>query len=146
MKIHLGFNEEWLYKYEARNSSVVFFIAWEHEGHYYPDKTWIDLGELILAMWIGNTQQLLNGSVFANFHFMDGPFELKAKYSRDNGVVELVPQRDDFVWEIPLVELANELLLAAKIVVQELERVGLKRRDSLRKSIEMLEEALAAKK
>lgn len=146
MRIHLGFNEEWLHKYEARNSSPVFFIAWEHEGRYYPDKTWIDLGESILAMWLGNTQRLLNGSVFANFHFMDGPFELKGKYFRESGIVELAPRGDNFIWEIPLTEIVDELILATKTVLQELKRQGIEEREPLSKSLEMLESAVAAKK
>ncbi len=140
MKIQVGFNEEWLQHDAKRGASLVFYIAWEHEGYYYPDQKWSDFGEVILGWWTTVILEFVEGTDEDEFEFMDGPFSLKAKYDRQNGLVELRPKKTDLVWVVPFKELTDQIRLAARVVSEELDRLKIKQRENLEKCIELLEE------
>lgn len=55
MRICLKFDEQLLKNYEKRGASLIFGIAWEHEGVYYPSEDWIDFGSTILDFWLVGT-------------------------------------------------------------------------------------------
>lgn len=143
MKIHVGFDEQQLLKDAKRNGNKAFYIYWEHAETSYPDQSWSDLGEIILSMWISTTIGLARGSSFGSFPFMDGPYELSGKYNREKGIVEFVPRRDSFVWEIPFKELVDELILAANTVLQEYKRLEIEEKESLSKGVALLQTTLS---
>lgn len=143
MKIHVGFNEELLHQDADRGSSLIFYITWEHDGVYYPGRKWDDFGEIILGWWLYSAYRFLQGHKFGNFGFMDGSFELFGTYNHEAGIVELVPEKGDFTWNVPLSELLDELVKAAQTVLIELKRNGIKEREALSKTLALLQSALA---
>lgn len=129
MHIQLHFDRDKLNKYAERGSPLVFEIAWEHEGLYYPASNWSDFGAVVLVWWLRALVELLEGSDKAMFLFMDGPYGLEAHYLAASRLVELTPRSKDWKWSIPLDVLAKELIRAANTVSRELLTAGVGRDD-----------------
>lgn len=145
MRIYTGFDESQLTKYIKKTKPTVFYITWEHDGTYYPDKKWDDFGEVILGWWLNAALRLARGTDEDEFVFMDGPFFIKARYDRETDIVELAPDGLDVVWKIPFKELTAEIIRAARQTTVELKRNGIPEKELLGKKIEVLQEILTAK-
>lgn len=127
MQICLSFDQQLMEKYDARGSPLFFGIAWEHEGAYYPDKAWMDLGAVIVDWWLSTVIHLWRGSNSDKFQFMDGPYLIEAEYDPRSGMVELKPENLDITWYVPLTKIVEELVSAAEKICRELGRIGIAR-------------------
>lgn len=129
MQIQLRFDHEELHRYAQRDAPLVFDIAWEHEGRYYPAPYWNDFGAVILSWWLRAVVELFEGADTADFLWMDGPLGLTGRYEQASGYVQFVPRKGDWEWSIPLNGLAEELVRAATTVERELLAVELGEED-----------------
>jgi hypothetical protein len=142
MQILVSLDEQLLAKYDKRGAPLFFGITWEHEGIYYPERSWMDFGVVILGWWFAATLRLRQGTDEDKFLFMDGPYAIKAKYYRQEDTLELIPEGLDTIWKVPFNELAKELIRTANGVYRELKRFGIGENDqiNLNKYIALLRE------
>lgn len=124
MYIHLEFDRDKLHRYAQRGAPLVFEIAWEHDGRYYPAPNWADYGAVILVWWLHAIVELFEGTEKTDFLFMDGPYGLEARYQQTSGLVQLSPRGSDWEWTIPLNGVACAFIQAANTVHRELITVG----------------------
>jgi hypothetical protein len=125
MEIRIEFDEQELVRFVDGKGPLLFEVSWENNGIYYPMKHWSDFGNVILGWWFVTTVELLKGANEGDFSFMDGPYSLKAKYNRQTGIVELLPEKRDFVWNIPIIDLVKKLIQALDKTCEELAKRGI---------------------
>lgn len=132
MYIQLRFDRGKLLQRAQQGKPLVFDIAWEHEGVYYPAPYWADFGVVILSWWLRAIVELIEEGA-GEFLFMDGPYGINAKYDRDTNYVHLAPKSRDWEWKLSMDMIAHELIRAANAVSRELlaNDIGVSERQSL---------------
>jgi hypothetical protein len=120
MKVFTQFDDELLARYAKRGSPPMFTIAWEVNGVCYPSRDWIDNGTVVLGWWLVVARRMATGEDTGKFAFMEGPYSLDAKLSRERGAVELVPEGLDVTWAVSFSDLVKELIAAAEMVCRKI--------------------------
>jgi hypothetical protein len=123
MQIIISFDEQLLARWDRRRDLLLFNIAWHFDGQYYPEKHWIDFGLVVIGWWFTVIDRLWQGVQEEEFLFMEGPYLIKAIQHQEEGIVELIPERFEVTWRVPLTELSNELIRVAKEVCQNLAQI-----------------------
>jgi len=125
MELKFKFDNSVLEKYKNRDSEPFFFIWFEHDGKVYPDEEWMDFGFTIISWWINNLLQILMGiKEEGEWDFMDGPFSFNIKYEKSNRVIEMIPEGENYIWNIDIIELAEELARAFNNIAREMFSFG----------------------
>jgi hypothetical protein len=128
MHIHVAFDDEELRSRPA-DRSLTFDINWEHDGAAYPGHPWSDFGAVIMGWWLRVAAELLEGSDYDEFFFMDGPLSILAEVDRAAGTVQLTPRNTSIVWIVSLRELAEALMQTANTIGHKLASLGIREND-----------------
>lgn len=145
MNILIDFDDEYIDKFAQGKSKLLFKINFENNGIYYPMKGWLDFGCAILGMWIIVAIDLLEKSDQGQFVFMDGPYAMKAKLHRNEGILELKPRGENLLWIVPIKDFIIELIQAIDKFTNELElrNIGEKEQEDFSKYAKILKNHLA---
>ncbi len=120
MKIHLNLDEELLNKRVGQISPLLFGIAWEENGVFYPDKDWIDFGIVLIGWWFRVAFQLSKESPEGLLSFMDGPYSIKITFDKQTKSVAFEPEGLAVVWKASIEEFRKELIRGAEVVHDKL--------------------------
>lgn len=140
MKIHINFDEELLIKRIKQDSPILFEIAWENDGTYYPDKNWIDFGIVIIGWWFYVASEIPNELTESKLSFMDGPYSIKVSFDKKNKAINFEPDGLDVVWRTSVKDFRQELIRAANIIIEKLLEMKIQTQSlsNLEKSVEFL--------
>jgi hypothetical protein len=143
MRIILRFDEDVMREYVARGAQPLFEIAWVHEDVFYPERSWMDFGGVLLGWWLNSLNQLLSGADEVGFYFMEGPYSLIARHRARDGTVHLVPEGCNVTWLVKTEDLAEAILQAAHEVSNKFDQMQIDKiaTSSLRRSIPVLKQA-----
>jgi hypothetical protein len=120
MDIVVSFEDQSIVSDSRRGAPLVFGIAWEHEGTYYPSRDWQDFGAVIMVWWLAAASRLATEADEEDFLFMDGPYLIKARYDRQRGVVHLSPDGEHVTWRVHVHELAESLIRGTDAICERL--------------------------
>ncbi|NJO81410.1 MAG: hypothetical protein HC828_00725 [Blastochloris sp.] len=143
MNIQLQFDRDKLLQRAQQGKPLVFDIAWEHEGVYYPAPYWADFGVVILSWWLRSVVEIAEEGA-SEFLFMDGPYRINAKYDENTKYIRLTPKGQDWVWVVPIDMIAHELIRAANAISRELlaNDIGVSERQSLEYGVSSVRKAI----
>lgn len=144
MRILLRFDVAVLQKYEQRSSPLLFEIAWEHEGLFYPEEAWSDFGCVILGWWFRSVINLLQGSGEEKLSFMDGPYSMRVKREGSSSLLSVAPEGLNAIWPTDLHKISEEMLRAANEVSRTLAHLGVGKSDisALQQNAALLRKAM----
>jgi hypothetical protein len=131
VKLVINFNESQLIDFRNGNKPLIYEIYWVEDSVYYPMNHWSDFGNAVLGSWVNSIIELLSGNTESEFCFLDGSYSIKLKMNPSDRVVELYPQKRNFVWKISMKELIIELINAFKMVSGELAKRGIGEEEKL---------------
>ncbi len=141
MKIHLDFDERLLIKQIQHESPLLFGIAWENDGVYYPARDWIDFGIVIIGWWFHIAVKDPEELADAELKFMDGPYSIKVSYDKQKNMLKYEPGGLNIVWLTSVEEFSKELIYATSKIIEKLSEMNIdnKSLDALKKAIYLLE-------
>jgi hypothetical protein len=125
MQVAMDFDEGRMRRYAERGAEVVFSIAFENDGTYYPVRGWVDFGTVILMWWSAAFLRVLNGAREDEFEFMDGPYAMRVRGDPSTGEVELTPRGEAYSWRTTLAGLGTVLARAMEEVARKLSELQL---------------------
>lgn len=125
MRLVLDFDDETLRRYDARGAPLLFYVAVEHDGVYFPDRQWLDFGCVVLGWWTMAILRLLEGSEEEDLCFMDGPYTLRAR-RLDAMVTVRSVEGPPFAATTTLPRLRKELASSANAALRHVAALGLR--------------------
>jgi len=125
MQIKYFFDQSLIEDYYSQDKWLLFHIFCIHEGHVYPDENWLDFGVVMLREWLPPARRLLQGSLYEEFLFFDGPFCLNARKQGDILHITLSDSLEQ--WLVPLDSFVQEIVHTAKQVHSDLLQMGVSR-------------------
>ena len=143
MKIHLRFDEDLLLKRTKRNQPLLFGIAWENDGIYYPSDRWIDFGAIIIGWWFYIAAKDPQKLIESKLQFMDGPYSIKVSFDDQENNLKFEPEGIDVIWQTSIEEFRKELVFAATKIADKLSEldIDMESQITLKKAIYLLKSA-----
>jgi len=123
MRIITGFDDESVARYASRGRSLETTLYMEHEGVFYPEREWIDSGNIVVSWWLVAALQLSTGQSEAIFTYMEGPYRMNVVRQGDK--LRMSASDRKLIWELPLSELINAVVYAAESILSKLNELGL---------------------
>lgn len=140
MKIQLNFDEKLLVNRIKQDSPLLFGIAWENDGTYYPSSDWIDFGIVIIGWWFQVAAKLPQELTQSQLRFMDGPYSIKVTYDKQKMALMFEPNGLDVIWQTSVEEFRYELINAANAIVDKLSQmnIDIQSQIALKRAIQLL--------
>lgn len=144
MKIHLDFDENLLVERMKKGSPLLFGIAWENEGIYYPANDWVDFGIVILGWWFQVAAKIPEELTQSQLRFMDGSYSIKVSYNKQEMTVMFEPDGLDVTWQTSVGKFRQELIQAAYTIIDKLSQmnIDIESQTALTKAVELLNLAI----
>ncbi|MBE2197035.1 MAG: hypothetical protein IAE79_00400 [Anaerolinea sp.] len=145
MKIHLDFDEELLIKRIKQGSPLLFGIALENDGIFYPAKNWIDFGVVIIGWWFQVAAKLSREQTRSQLRFMDGPYLIEVSYDGQKMTVAFEPDGLDVIWHTSIEEFRRELINAANVIANKFSQMNIDTESqiTLKQAVILLESTVA---
>jgi hypothetical protein len=100
---------------------IVFEIAWENNGSYYPMKPWEDFGMLLLGWWSAEISSLAKGERDKiKLSFMDGPYALFLTINRNTQEVIISSENGEFEATSSLDDIKKQMTATIHSIKQEI--------------------------
>ena len=127
-------------------STLLFEIAWEFDGLYYPEENWTDFACVIIGWWVSTVVKIMEGEDKASFVFMDGPYSIEVRYNREAREVEIMPKGIRNTWKTDIRELIEALAQAVNAVYQTFVELGIQEKERIffKRYFEILESYLSS--
>jgi hypothetical protein len=121
MNLEVKIVPELMGKYIKNGGELLFEIAWENQGLYYPMISWSDFGVVILGWWVNGVSSVIKNkeNVF-ELSFMDGPYSLKMEIDWLTQQVIMSSEDERFHAKSSITEVKQQLLNAIKLIDLEL--------------------------
>jgi hypothetical protein len=99
---------------------VLFEVAWENNGLYYPMNPWQDFGLVILGWWSTAISSLANGEQDkVKLSFMDGTYALFLTINRQTKSVTILSEDGKFEAQSSIDEIKEQMVAAVNSIRQE---------------------------
>lgn len=125
MRIVLRFDPAEMVRRAQRGTPLVFGIALEHEGGFFPSEDWVDFGAVLLAWWLAAGARLSASGGTEELQFMDGPYSVRVERPAGTDTVRLSAAAAALEWQLPFADFIGALTQAAEEVRRELARLDI---------------------
>ncbi len=133
MNLKIKIDPESMGKYVKNGGELLFEIAWEDQGKYYPMNPWLDFGIVILGWWSSSISSAIrNKERVVEFSFMDGPYNLKMEIDWLTSQVVISSENGKFETQSSISEVREQLISAIEFIDRELSTHSLLNNDQER--------------
>lgn len=121
MNLKVKVDPESMGKYIKNGGELLFEIAWEDKGKYYPMNPWLDFGMVILGWWSNSmSSALISKESVVEFSFMDGPYNLRMEIDWLTNQVVILSENGKFKAQSSISEVKQQLISAIELIDNEL--------------------------
>jgi hypothetical protein len=121
MNLEVKIVPELMSRYIKNGGELLFEIAWENQGLYYPMISWSDFGVVILGWWVSGVSSVIkNKENTFELSFMDGPYSLKMEIDWLTQQVVMSSEDGRFHAKSSIIEVKQQLFNAIKLIDLEL--------------------------